>query len=276
MAVAAWRAAIHAAWRAGDPSPSEVGHRPVQVGGVRCLQSGSADSAPLLVYVHGGGYALGSPEVALPITSRLADGFDLLSVDYRLAPEHPHPAAVADCTAVVRAAAASRPRLPFALVGDSAGANLVVATAVGLRAGGQRGPAALALLSAHLDHSGTARGSDDTGTQHLDDVDRRADEWLSAAYCGDIERTDPAVSPLHADLTGLPPTLVQVADTERLLPHSVRFARLARLAGVEVTLDVWDGLWHTWHYHRDLPEADRALAEVRAFLHAQLDRIEPT
>ena len=266
--MAAWRAGIHAGWRAGDPPAAAVGHLPVQVGGVRCLRCAGDAGAPLLIYLHGGGYALGSTEVALPITSRLSEGFELSSVDYRLAPEHPYPAAVTDCLAVVRASTEERPGLPFVMVGDSAGANLVVATTVGLLARGEQGPAALALLSPHLDHS-VAAGA--TGTDPVD-ADQQAGEWLSAAYCSGMERADPAVSPLHADLAGLPPTLVQVADSEPLLGHSVRFARLARLAGVDVTLDVWNGLWHTWHYHRELPEADQALAEVRAFLHSQLGR----
>jgi acetyl esterase/lipase len=100
----------------------------------------------------------------------------------------------------------------------------------------------------------------------LEDVDAAAAAWLSTAYCGSRPFHDPSVSPLYADLRGLPPTLVQVGGAERLLADSVRFARLARMAGVDVALDVWDGMWHTWHYHRELPEAERALAEVRAFV----------
>lgn len=107
--VARWRGSIHEQWLAGDPSPAECGHREVHVGGVRCLRTGHQRHGPLVLYFHGGGYVLGSPEVAIPITTRLADHADVLSVDYRLAPEHAFPAAVDDGLAVYREAIQERP-----------------------------------------------------------------------------------------------------------------------------------------------------------------------
>jgi acetyl esterase/lipase len=214
-----------------------------------------------VVYLHGGGYALGSPEVAVPITARLAGELEVVSVDYRLSPEHPYPAALDDCLAVYRALLATRPGRAVALAGDSAGAGLALSAALALRDRGERLPSALALLSAHLDHSSPVSPRRRSG----EEVDAELGAWLSAAYRGTRDRSDPGVSPLRAEPAGLPPVLVQVGGAESLLSQSVRFARRARLAGVEVTLDVWDGLWHTWHYHR-LPEADRALREVAGFL----------
>jgi epsilon-lactone hydrolase len=267
-AVAAWRARVHDAWLAGDPPAAEAGHRTEAVGGVRCLRAGTPGPPPgqcLIVYLHGGGYALGSPEVAVPITARLATGFEVVSVDYRLAPEHPYPAALDDSMAVYRAVRAERPGAYVAMVGDSAGANLALCVALACRDRDEHAPDALALLSPHLDHADVATGRRDRRGPG-EDVDEAAGVWLSQAYRAGRAADDPAVSPLRADLTGLPPTLVQVGSTEPLLAQSIRFARLARRAGVAVTLGVWEGLWHAWHYHRDLPEADQALAEVRDFV----------
>jgi acetyl esterase/lipase len=203
--------------------------------------------------------------VAVPISARLAIGAEVVSIDYRLAPEHPYPAALEDTLAVYRYVARRHPHRPVVLAGDSAGANLAVSCALAVRRDGGVMPAALVLLSPHLSHH-RPDATDSRPAGPLEDVDAAAAAWLSVAYCGSRQPDDPAVSPLYADLRGLPPTLVQVGGAERLLTDSIRFARLARRAGVEVILDVWDGLWHTWHYHRELPEADRALAEVRAFV----------
>ncbi|MDA3041189.1 MAG: alpha/beta hydrolase fold domain-containing protein, partial [Actinomycetota bacterium] len=245
------------------------------IGGVRCLRSGPGDttaSAPLVVYLHGGGYALGSPEVAVPITERLASQVEVVSVDYRLAPEHPYPAALEDTLAVLDALATGPDAARgVVLAGDSAGANLALSAALALtrRAGTDTRPSArlsgLILLSPHLDHR--PRHRQDSGDRR-DDVDNEAGRWLSAAYRGIRSIDDPAVSPLLADpeeLGSLPPVLIQVGTIDSTFQDAVRFARAARTAGCQTTLDVWDGLWHTWHYHRDLPEADAALLEAAQF-----------
>ncbi len=267
-AVARWRSDVHAAWLAGDPPPADRGHRIDAVAGVPALRAGAGDG-PLVVYCHGGGYVLGSAAVAVPITERLAPAAEVVSVDYRLAPEHPCPAAVDDVVAVTAAVAADLdPDRPLVLAGDSAGANLALTAALaqGARSrveAGARPVDGLVLLSPHLDHGDVVA---ERSAHRRDDVDDRARRWIRAAYCGRREPTDPVCSPLRASLTGLPPTLVQVGTVDATLGHGARLARRARAAGMEVVLDVWDGLWHTWHYHRDLPEADRALAEVGRFI----------
>ncbi|MDH4075066.1 MAG: alpha/beta hydrolase, partial [Acidimicrobiia bacterium] len=270
-AVARWRAQVHAAWLAGDPPAGACGHEQVTLAGVRCLwtpgpAAGPGDrplatGGPIVVYFHGGGYALGSPEVALPITQRLAaGGLGVVSVGYRLAPEHPWPAAVTDAVAVFRAVRKAAPGRRLAVGGDSAGGNLALSVAQRTRHDGDAGggPGAMVLFSPHLDHGGPLRRGDDT--------DEAGAAWLRAAYCGSADPADPRISPLRGDLSGLPTTLVQVGTRDGLLGQAARFARAARRAGNDVTLDVWDGLWHTWQYHRDLPEADQALAEAAAFV----------
>lgn len=264
-AVARWRTAVHATWLDGDPPPAARGHRADVIGDVPVLRTSARVDGPLVVYCHGGGYALGAAAVAVPITERLADGAEIVSVDYRLAPEHPCPAAIDDVAAVVDALVDDDwEGRPFAIVGDSAGANLALAVTRRRQAEGRQRPVALALLSPHLDLRPEAR-TDGAGRRG-EDVDDEAAGWLRDAYCGSRLPTDPEVSPVLGDLGGLPPTLVQVGTADSALDQAVRFARRARSAGVEVTLDVWDGLWHAWHYHRHLPEADRALAEVAAFI----------
>lgn len=263
--MARWRASVHEGWLEGDPAAEECGHIETTIGGVRCLfAEGPSDQAPTVVYLHGGGFALGSPEVALPITDRLRAWANIVSIDYRLAPEHPFPAALTDATAVVEALGERDrvdppgPASPLVLAGDSAGAGLAAATCLN----NPTNVAALVLLSPQLDLTPTThRHTADPSS----DVDHRTAEWLRVAYCDGRAPNDPQISPLRGDLRGLPPTLLQVGAIDSSLRQAIRFSRIAAVADADLTLDVWDGLWHTWHYHRELPEADRALEEVGRF-----------
>ena len=289
-AVARWRAEVHAAWLEGDPPPEACGHRPDLVDGVRVLRTGPPAPAPpgdhdgnrggggrgggrpLIIYCHGGGYALGSPEVAIPITERLAAGADVVSVDYRLAPEHPFPAALDDVERVHRALVTASGG-PIVLAGDSAGANLALGAAIRAReegSGAGRAPVAgLILLSPHLDHRSRPESA---GSPHRrSDVDAESARWLRRAYCGPHDPDDPEISPLLADHRGLPPILIQAGSDDTARGDAERLAARARGAGVDVTLEIWPGLWHTWHYHRDLPEADAALGRTLGWLGETVD-----
>ena len=258
-AVARWRAETNALW--GTDDDPEVPHRPVTIGGVPCLVAGpqASDSKPTVVYAHGGGYVLGSAAVAIPITARLGRILRLVSVDFRQPPEHPFPAALDDMLAVYRALAGYGTSV--ALAGDSAGGALALSAAVIAAADGMP-PAAIVLFSPLLDH--------------IPNDDRRSptdESRLVASYVGDADPADPCLSPLRAELTGLPPVLVQAAVGEPLASQAREFQQRAAGAGVDITLDLWEGLWHTWHYHA-LPEADQALAEAAAFLAASLNRAD--
>jgi acetyl esterase/lipase len=227
-----------------------------------------------VIYAHGGGYALGSPEVAVPITERLAAaGLEVISVDYRLAPEHPYPAGLDDVDAVYRAVTSTDGirrrggRATVIVAGDSAGANLALGVVLRSIVSGTPRPIGLVLFSPHLDHALT-RLEAPVSRHPRDDVDDRSAAWLRAAYIGHRSPADPGVSPLRADLAGLCPILIQVGSEDIARPHGEALSRRARAAGVEVTLEVWPGLWHTWHYHRGLPEADEALARAARWIGA--------
>ena len=252
-AIANWRAATHALW-GEDDNPAEP-HRREIIGGIPCLAAGPppGTDAPIAVYAHGGGYVLGSAAVAIPVTARLAaSGLRVVSVDYRQPPEFPFPAALDDVLAVYLALAAGDS--PVALAGDSSGGALALSAAVIAAAEGVP-PAAVALFSPLLDHVSVP------GNPLADDEGRR----LIDSYTGNANPADPRLSPLRAELGALPPVLVQAATDEPLAAQALEFQRLAGAAGADVTLDLWDGMWHTWHYHA-LPEADEALAAAAGFL----------
>ena len=291
-AVADWRAETNALW--GEADDPAVPHRREQIGGVACLiadppttvnssrtpgtpvtsgpptmsrppttiQPMTAPETPIVVYAHGGGYVLGSAAVAIPITARLAaSSLRVVSLDYRQPPEHQFPAALDDVLAVYLALAARD--TPVAFAGDSAGGALALSAAVMATAQGVR-PAAVALFSPLLDHL-PARRLDDAGS----DTDDRQGQELLSAYVGEADPADPRLSPLRAELADLPPLLVQAAAVEPLAAQAVELHDRAAAAGIDVKLDLWEHMWHTWHYH-DLPEADQALSEAVAFLTAQL------
>jgi acetyl esterase/lipase len=274
-AVARWRAETNALW--GEEDHPQVPHRREKIGGVACLAAGRSTAAaspsiaasamadgppmtagmPTVVYVHGGGYVLGSAAVAIPITARLAaGGLRVVSVDFRQPPEHPFPAALDDVLAVYRAVA--RNGASLALAGDSAGGALALSAAVTAAAEGAP-PAAIVLFSPLLDHV------DAPGRQSPGVAERR----LIDCYTGGADPADPRLSPLRAEFSGLPPVLVQSAADEPLAAQALEFHVRAAAAGVDITLELWEHMWHTWHYH-DLPEADQALVEAAAFLAASL------
>ena len=271
-AVARWRAETNALW--GEDDDPQVPHRREEIGGVPCLVAGPPPNsgAPVVLYAHGGGYVLGSAAVAIPITARLGRTLRVVSADYRQPPEHPFPAALDDVLAVYQAltaeygsavpaagdvpAAPAAAVVPVALAGDSSGGALALSAAVMATARGAR-PAAVALFSPLLDHAAVP------GSPLVDGEGRR----LIDHYVGGANPADPRLSPLRADLSGLPGVLVQAAADEPLAVQAVELHRRATAAGVDVTLDLWEHMWHTWHYH-DLPEADQALAEAAAFLAA--------
>jgi monoterpene epsilon-lactone hydrolase len=223
----------------------------------------------VLMYLHGGGYQLGSPGTLRNLIGLLSAGASarVLSVDYRLAPEHPFPAAVEDALTAYRwLLAAGTDPAAIAIAGDSSGGGLALGTLVALRDAGDALPAAAAVISPWTDLALTGE-SLRTRAEAEVMVKPTGMPETAALYLNGADPRHPYASPLYADLRGLPPILIHVGDAEVILDDSIRFAARARDAGVDVTLEVWDEMPHVWHAFAGLlPEADQAVAGLGAWL----------
>lgn len=224
---------------------------------------------PTILYFHGGGYVACSPATHRALAAALAveSGSRVYSLDYRLAPEHPFPAALDDCVAAYRALLAtdSESSKHIILAGDSSGGGLVMATLLAAKQSGLPMPAAGVLFSPWVDltfSSESLRANESTCylVPASFPVYRRA-------YLGDRDPKEPYVSPLFADLRGLPPLLIQAGGAEMLRDEAEALARAAEDVGVRVTLDVQPGLFHAYQTAvAILPEAREAVARAAAFI----------
>jgi len=217
-------------------------------------------SGATVLYLHGGGFCIGSPATHRALATHLAaaTGATVHVLDYRRAPEHPFPAALDDAVAAWRELVADGAApAAAALAGDSAGGWLVLSAALRLRSNGDPLPAVLGLLSPWLDLTGASWPADRT-----DPMLRPA--WLrrcAAAFTGGADSGAPEFAPLAADLAGLPPLVVQVGSEEILLDDAVRLAVRARTAGVPVDLRRLDGLWHVAQASAGLVAASTAAVD---------------
>ncbi|MDI6768277.1 MAG: alpha/beta hydrolase [Anaerolineales bacterium] len=251
--------------------PRGVSVRSLQAGNVAAewLEPDAARKGTTILYLHGGSYIVGSPRThrGLAGSIALAGRSPALVVDYRLAPENPFPAALDDTLSAYAWLREQRFAPEHIVIGgDSAGGGLTIAAAVALRERGISLPAALFCLSPWTDL---------TGSGETIRTRAAADPWLKASempaeakkYSGQNAPDHPLISPLFADLRGLPPTLIHVGDDEILLSDSTRLEEKMRAAGVDVTLEIWPGMWHVWHaFAPYLPEARRAIERIGAFI----------
>ena len=252
------------------PAPEGVTIETIQVAGRHALQvrptSGATDGRVL--HLHGGGFVIGDVDVQLSMPARLclATGAEVVSLDYRVAPEHPCPAAVEDAVAAYEELAADGGGAVDAIAGESAGAALAVLAAVELRDRGTVLPSALLAFSPWFDIAGSsARFADES---FVDPVLPRSFLPLAAdAWRGQRSVEDPSVNPLRADPHGLPPTLLHVGGAEMVLEDSERLAARLAEVGVEVELRVWPEMIHVFAAYPNLvPEADRSLSAAASFL----------
>jgi acetyl esterase/lipase len=231
-----------------------------------------------ILYLHGGGYVIGSCNTHRPLASHLAarSGLPLLVVDYRLGPEHRYPAAVGDALAAyawLRAHGFGRGGIVVA--GDSAGGGLTLATLLALRDRGLPLPALGVAISPWTDL--TLSGDSMVSMADRDPmVKREGLQRMADWYLGDADPRDPLVSPLFGDPTGLPPLLIHVGEVETLRDDAVRFAERATAAGVDVTLEVWPEMIHVWHaFGAAVPESEAAVTRVAEFVAARLGLSAP-
>ena len=222
--------------------------------------------SPVVLHLHGGGYVLGSAPLAAPLAARLAGaagGWSLVP-DYRLAPEHPFPAALEDVMTAYRWLVAEHPAAPVYLSGECAGGGLAVSLAVALRDAGDPLPAAIHVVSPFCD---LAVSEEDLHPARESDpwLDRVFLLQLAACYVQDTEPANPLLSPLHADLRGLPPLLIHAAAAEALYGQAERLAARARDSGVPVTFRAVDDSVHSFVLFDFLPESRQALADFGSF-----------
>jgi len=230
---------------------------------------GVNNTAPVILYLHGGGYTTGSPLTHRDLAGRLAlaAGARALVLDYRLAPEHVFPAALDDSVAAYKYLLDEGIK-PARIVigGDSAGGGLTLTTLISLRDSGLPLPAAGVCISPMTDLAFT--GESGTANAKLDPVIQV--ETLRAhagRYLAGQDPRSPLASPLYADLHGLPPLLIQVGSHEVLLDDAKRLAEKAQAQGDAVTLQIAPGMWHVWHiYAAFVPEARQAIREIAAYL----------
>jgi phosphinothricin tripeptide acetyl hydrolase len=248
------------------PTPSDVKVERVNtpVAPAEWLRPPSAEPGRVVLYLHGGGYVIGSPRSHRHLAAAIAGaaGAGALLLDYRLAPEHPFPAAVEDATAAYRwlldqAIAPER----IVIAGDSAGGGLTVATLLALREARVPLPAGGVCISPWVDL--TCSGASYATKADADPIVQRSGvEEMARAYLGATSPRTPLASPLFADLRGLPPLLIHVGSDEVLLDDAVQLAARAKAAGVDVTLEVYDRMIHVWHWF--LPMLDEAQTAVEA------------
>ncbi|MEX2228471.1 MAG: alpha/beta hydrolase [Dehalococcoidia bacterium] len=228
----------------------------------------------VILYLHGGGYVIGSPQTHERLVGHLAKaaGCRALNLDYRLAPEHPHPAAVEDATAAYRwlLAEGYRPE-HIAISGDSAGGGLTLAALLAIHEQGLPQPAAAVPLSPWTDLEGTGESMTANAAHDLI-VQKPALQGMAAAFLGEGNNPrDPLAAPLYGEYRGLAPLYIQVGGDETLLDDSTRVAERAKAAGVEVRLDVFPEMQHVFQSSvGNVPEATDAVERAGVWLRAKL------
>lgn len=257
--------------RVAERVASDVHCESVTAGGVKAewIVPPGADAERVLLYFHGGGYVMGSINTHRAMVARMARAARTraLAIDYRLAPEHPFPAAVEDATAAYRwlLAQGSKPS-KIAFAGDSAGGGLTLATLLALRDAQTPLPACAVPISPWTDAEGTGVSIQTKAAQ--DPMVREADlRRYGKLYGGNTDLKHPLISPLYGDYRGIPPLLIQVGEAEIILDDSTRVAERAKQAGVQVDLEVWEEMVHVWHiFAKLLPEAQQAIEKLGSYV----------
>lgn len=243
-------------------TPDEVNGVPVE-----WITPSQPATDSVILYFHGGGWTLGWKNNHRTLVSFICQAASsrALAVDYRLAPEHPYPAALVDCLSVYHWLINNGTRPDqIVIAGDSAGANLALTTIMSLRDHGTPLPAAVVCISPMTDLT----GSGESFYSNKDAIlTPRFALTMAGLYYGDHDPQSPLISPHFGNLAGFPKLLIHVGEDEILLSDSLRLAKKANAAGVNVKLTVWPGMWHVWHsYAPFLPEAQQALDEIGSFI----------
>jgi acetyl esterase/lipase len=261
------------------PPARGVGIQPTVIEGIKCEWHVPAgcDDAPVIYYLHGGAYVMGSPATHRRLVSHIAKAAKMRAVvpDYRLAPENRFPAALEDSLKVYRHLVSNgHDEHQMAIGGDSAGGNLTVSTLLALRDAGDTLPAACFLMSPWLDMTGEGESF---RTRAGIDPWFRPEHMAPTAgkIFSDFDKRNPLVSPVFADASNLPPVLVHVGDHEILLSDSTRFVDNIHRDGGEVELRVWPGMWHVFQFFvGQMPESNRSIEHIAGFLQSKFAQPE--
>lgn len=251
------------------PLPEGVSIASADVGDIKAewIRAANAEENRVILYFHGGGYLIGSLASHRHITASISQAAEatVFAVDYRLAPEHPFPAAVTDAVSAYKWLLQQGVNaVQIVIAGDSAGGGLTVATLVTLRDEGIALPAAAVCISPWVDLTNSADSYESMPDPMLtkNELDQFAQGYLQGQ-----DAKHPLASPLFADLHGLPPLLIQVGTQEHLYDDSIGLEARAKAAGVDATLEVWDEMVHVWHYfHPMLQEGRDAIARIGEFV----------
>jgi acetyl esterase/lipase len=263
------------------PVAGDVSQKPITIGGVGAVEvtiQGS-EASNVILYFHGGVYVIGSAATSVALVADLARraGARAITLDYRLAPEHPYPAAVEDARAAYEGLLAQGiDPSQIALAGESAGGGLAVATLLALREAGTPLPCGAFLMSPYADL--TLSGDTILSKQAVDPILTPEGLRLRVPdYVGAANASDPGVSPIFGDLRGLPPLLIQAGSHEILLSDALRLAAQVAAADVPVTLEVTPGVPHVFQgFAAFLDEGDAALNRASAFLKTQFATTRPS
>jgi len=253
--------------------PADIRCQPISANGVPAewIEAPGADLGVLL-YLHGGAYTLGSIDTHREWIARLARASKLraLAINYRLAPEHPYPAALEDVTtAYLWLLDQGFDPSQIIISGDSSGGGLTLTSMLALRDAEKPLPAAAVCISPWMDLALT--GSSIEKKVQVDPIlDPLSLKKYAGYYAGENDLTSPLISPLYADSKGLPPLLIQVGADEILLDDARRYAEKAREAGEDVTLEVWDGMVHVFQLIPFLPETKKAVEHISEFVSENL------
>jgi acetyl esterase/lipase len=255
-------------------APAHAYPLPVNAAGVPCAWMRPFGSTPrtVLFYLHGGTFTTGSIQSHSGLVFRLCQTSQAqaLMINYRLAPEHPFPAALIDCWRAYHwLLQEGVPAQDIVCIGDSAGGNLVLALLLALRDAHHPVPAAAVCLSAMTDLT-CSRASYTTHRARDPLLDPDTVKTMVAHYCQNSNPHFPLLSPLYGNLARLPPLLLHVGTEELLLSDTLEFAERARGAGAVVQLDVWPAMWHVWHaFTPFVPEAQQAITAIGHYIEQQ-------
>ncbi len=245
--------------------PKDVRRVSVNANGIPCEwiipENGTQDK--VLLYLHGGGFVFGLTGPHIQLTGYLAQKMQMrvLMVDYRVAPKHPFPAALDDCVTAYRwLLSEGYVSDNIVVAGDSAGGNLAITLSMKLRDNGDPLPAALGCMSPAADLS-----KRDAPPKDLV-LPRRALKKYTGSYVGDTDPENPLISPLYGDWNGLPPMLIHAGELEVLSNDARRIEEIVRETDTEVTVKIFDGMFHVWQIYPDLDETWESLDEIAEFL----------